>query len=138
MALTQRGKATIAGITGTIDVVVYPVLQSAKANHSFEEEKVADNNGSYVAWLARNEEVQGDFEMRLIGDSTANASLGTAFLSPLQIITLHDFLATPFNGIYQYVGGSVDLKSNEVGSKALKLRRYVDSGQNILATTTPS
>lgn len=137
--VVKRGKATVDGIVGSIDVVVYPLQQSGKLTQNFEEEVGKDVKGFDAWWLARNEHYLADFGFKIVGDTLANAKAGGVFLAPFATVTLSGFDLTTFNGAYQNVSGAdIDLSNVKVGELALKLRRYTDAAQNTAATTTPS
>jgi hypothetical protein len=139
MAVTKRGKASVEGIPGAFDVIVYPVKQTGKLTHQWEEEKIGDEHAADVAILARNEHMLADFGMKILGDTQAHAVAGAALLSPLATVTLSGFDLAAYNGKFQYVGGAeLDLNSSQVGSFNIKLRRWADGTQNDLLTSTPS
>ena len=137
--LTKRGKAQVFGIPGDFDVILYPVQQSAKLNHNFKEEIVADPLNQDCAWNATNEHIMGDVMMKLLGDTQAHAVAGGAFLAPLAVVTLSGFDLAVYNTTWEIVPGSdIDQKNTSVGDITFKLRRYVDATQNTLAAATPS
>lgn len=138
-SVVKRGKASVEGIPGSIDVIVYPVSQTGKMTQNFEEEIIKDTHGFDAAWLARNEHQTFDLAMKLLGDTQAHAITGGAFLAPYATVTLSGFDLTILNGAYQNLTGSdIDLGNTKVGDISFKLRKYADSTQNTLATTTPS
>lgn len=138
MQITKRGQATVSGIPGSFDVVVYPVLQTGKLSQNFEEDVVKDFLGFDTAWNARNEHYLGDFAFKLLGDTQAHAIAGGVFLAPYATVTLSNFDLATFNGVYQNIsGGDIDLANIKVGDLALKLRRYADAGQNNSANQVP-
>lgn len=135
----KRGKASVDGIVGSNDVVVYPVAQSANATHNFEEEIVKDVSGFDTAWLARNMHVLADFKFKALGDTAAHAKTGLTFIAPYATITLSGFDSSEFNGTWQNISGAaIDLNNTSVADFATKFRRYVDGTQNTLSQTTPS
>lgn len=137
--VVKRGKASVEGVVATIDVIVYPLAQSISLTQDFQEEIIQDEHGFDAAWLARNEKYEFEIGMKIVGDTTAHAKSGGAFLSPLATVTISGCDLTVLNGAYQNVSGSkIDLGNNKVGDISFKLRRYADSTQNTLATTTPS
>lgn len=137
--LIKRGKASVTGCPFTFDVVLYPVPQSAKVTHNFELEKVKDVQGQDVAWISRNELLDADIMLKLLGDTAAHAAAGAAFLAPMAVITISGADATLWNTTWILSpGSSLDLKNDSVGELGLKLYKYVDSTQNTLAATTPS
>ena len=137
--LTKRGLASVTGVTGTFDVILYPVQQTIKANHNFDEEIIKDVQGQDNAWIARNEHIMGDIAMKLLGDTAAHAKAGGAFLAPLAVVTISACDLTVLNTTWEVVSGSdIDLANTKVGDITFKLRRYVDATQNTLAAATPS
>lgn len=137
--VTKRGKASVEGIPGSIDLVVYPVAQSGKMTMNFEEEVVKDVHGFDAAWLARNTHYLLDFAFKLLGDTQAHAVSGGVFIAPFATVTLSDFDLAAFNGTYQNISGQeIDLGNTKVGDLNTKFRKYDNSDQNTAATTTPS
>lgn len=137
--ITKRGKAVVEGVDGALDVVVYPVQQSAKTNQNWEEEIVKDEGGFDYAWLSRNLHYLNDHAFKLVGDTAAHAATGGAFLAPYATVTLSGFDLAQINGTYQNISGAeIDLGNTKVGDLMLKLRKYGDSTQNTLSQTTPT
>lgn len=137
--VTKRGKANVDGIAGTIDLVVYPVAQSGKAQQNWNEEIIQGVNGFDEAWLARNEHRLNDFAFKLLADTAAHAATGGAFIAALATVTLSGFTLAEFNGTYQNISGAeIDLGNTKVGDFSLKFRKYADGTQNTLSQTTPS
>jgi hypothetical protein len=137
--LTKRGLASVTGVTGTFDVIIYPVQQTVKGSHAFEEEIVKDVQGQDTAWIARNEHIMLDVMMKLLGDTAAHAATGAAFLAPLAVVTLSGFTPAYLNTTFEVVPGSdISQVNTATGDISFKLRRYVDSQQNTLAATVPS
>jgi len=135
----QRGKAAVTGIAGAIDLVVYPVAQSANLTHNFEEEVVKDTSGFDAAWVARNTHKLADFKFKALGDTAAHAAAGLAFITPFATVTLSGFTTAELNTTWQNISGaSIDLNNTSVADFATKFRCYVDSTQNTLSQTTPS
>ena len=138
-SVVKRGKASIEGVVGTFDVILYPVAQSIKLTQNFNEEIVQDIHGFDAAWLARNEHNTYDLGMKILGDTAAHAATGGAFLAPYATVTITASDLTVLNGAYQLVNGSeIDLGNTKVGDISFKLRKYADSTQNTSATSTPS
>lgn len=136
--VTKRGEAQIQGIPGTIDLVVYPLKQSAKMTANFDEESVRDEHGFEQAWNAKNLHYLNDFAFKLVGPTQAQAIAGGVFLAPLAVVTLSGFDLAAFNGAYQNMSGQeIDLGNTKVGDMSLKLRKYDDATQNSAANTTP-
>jgi hypothetical protein len=139
VSITKRGQATVSGIVGSFDVVVYPIVQSAKQTQNFEEDIVKDNIGFDTAWNARNMHRLNDFSFKLVGDTNAHAKTGSTMLAAYATVTLSGFDAADFNGAYQNISGQeIDLGNTKVGDLMLKLRRYEDSTQSTSSVTTPS
>lgn len=137
--LTKRGKACVSGLPGALDVILYPVAQSAKISDNYEEEVVKDNLGFDAAWIWRNEHFLLDLGMKLLGDTQAHAVAGGAFLAPGAVVTLSGFDLAILNTAYQIIsGGDISLSNTGVGDINFKLRRYADTTQNTLSTTAPS
>lgn len=146
MANTFRGKAQVAGVSGTLtidSVVLYALKENMKASHSFEEDIIKDEQGNDAAWRAYNEKYEGDIGMRLVHTGTpstfADAEALAAFQTPYAIVTIADCDITAWNTTWQVVsGGDIGLTNTTAGSMTFKLRRYVDSTQNTLAATEPT
>lgn len=139
MPTIKRGKAQVTGVAGAFDVILYPVQQGMKASHAFDLEATADAQGDDAAWRTRNEMVEGDVAMKLLGDTAAHAKAGGAFLAPLAVVTISGCDLALWNTTWLVVPGSdIDLGNTKVGDITFKLRRYVDSTQNTAFATTPS
>lgn len=139
MPVTKRGKASVSGVAGSFDVILYPVPQSMKLSHKFDMVVTKDAQGDDAAWKANNELVDGDWMMKLLGATSANAKAGGAFLAPLAVITVTSSDLTINNTTWCVVpDSSIDLKNDDVGDIAFKVRRYVDSTQNTLFQTIPT
>lgn len=139
MPSSKKGKGSVAGIPGTWDVILYPLAQSIKITHSVDLQVTKDNIGDDASWRANNEKLDGDWAMKLLGDTNAHAKAGAAFLTPLATITASGFDVTVMNTTWSYMGdGSIDLKNDDVGDITVKVRRYVDATQNSAFATTPS
>lgn len=139
MATTKTGKASVSGIAGSFDVILYPVAQSMKLSHKVDIKVTQDNQGDDAAWMAKNEMIDGDWTMKLLGDTDAHAKAGGAFLAPLAVITVTSGDLAIMNTTWVYMGdGTIDLKNDDVGDIGFKVRRYVDSTQNTSFKTTPS
>ena len=148
-AVTKRGTATIEGIPGSFDVIVW-LPQTGKFSDNTEEEVIKDQHGFDLAWLARNQHIMSDVAMKVCGitsgTSTAQLAAQVWPLAPLTIVTLSGFTyATDpdnnggLNGTYQYLsGGDLSLNNDKVNDATFKLRKYVDPTQNMLAATTPN
>lgn len=135
----KRGKASIEGVAGAIDLVVYPVKQTVRHSQNWEEEIVKDERGFDAAWLSRNHHKLMDAAFKLLGATAANAASGGAFIAPLATVVLTAFDLTEMNGSYQNISGAeIDLGNTKVGDFMLKFRKYDDSTQNTAAITTPS
>ena len=134
----QRGKAALLGIAGTIDLVVYPVAQSATFTQNFEEEVVKDVNGFDTAWIARNLHYLADFKFKMLGDTAAHAG-GVTMIAPYATVTLSTFALADLNATYQNISGQAfDLSNTSVADFATKFRKYGDTTQNTLSQTTPA
>lgn len=146
MANTFRGKAQVAGVTGTLTisaVVLYALKESMKASHNFEEDIIKDEQGNDAAWRAYNERYDMDIGMRLVHTNPTSTIAGAkalaAFQDPYAIVTISDCDLTEWNTTWQVVsGGDIGLTNTTAGTMTFKLRRYVDSTQNSLAATTPT
>lgn len=145
MANTFRGYAQVAGVSGTLTVAavaLYPLKESMKFSHSFDEDIIKDEGGNDAAWRAFNEKYEGDIGMRLVmtgSPSTfANAKALAASITPYATVAIAGCDISSWNTSYQIVPGSeVGLTNTTAGTMSYKLRRYVDTTQNALATTTP-
>ena len=136
---TYRGQAQLAGIPGTFDVILYKVQQRGNLTHNFELKTAQDEYGQDAAWRATNEYVDGDWEMKLIGDTKAHVKTGAAFLAPLAVITLSGFDLTWLNTTFCHMSGSgINLMNDDIATNGIKMRRYVNSTQNTAFATTPS
>lgn len=136
--ITKRGSATINGVLGSIDLVVYPVAQSANLQQQWEEEIVKDTAGFDAAWLGRNHHYLANFKFKALGDTAAHALSGLAFIAPLATVVLSNFIGD-LNGSYQNVSGAtIDLNNTTVADFQTNFRRYSDSTQNTAALATPS
>jgi hypothetical protein len=139
MPTSKRGKASVSGIAGTMDVILYPVMQTAKFSHKIDLKVVQDAQGDDAAWKWNNEQVEADWMMKLLGDTIAHAKAGGAFLAPGAVITCSGFDLSFINTTWVYMGdGTIDLKNDDVGDNGFKVRKYVDSTQNTAFSTTPS
>lgn len=139
MPTSKRGKGSVSGIAGAYDVILYPVAQSAKFSHKIDLKTTQDNFGDDAAWKWNNEQIDGDWMMKLLGPSNANAKAGAAFLAPGAVITCSGFDAAFVNTTWVYMGdGSIDLKNDDVGDISFKVRKYVDPTQNTAFSIAPS
>lgn len=143
MPRTFRGLAAFEGVGASFDVILYPIAQSGKATHNFNEEIIQDEHGDDAAWLARNEHITADFGMKLLGDTAAHALAGAAFLAPLAVVAItaksSGSLPAVLVGSWTIMNGSeIDLGNTKTGDITFKLRKYVNSTQNTSAITTPS
>lgn len=139
MANVLRGKAQVHGVVGTFDVITYPVAQSMRFSQSFDLDVAKDELGNDAAWRTANELYDVDLAMKLLGDTLAHAKAGAALLAPLATVTISSGDASIVNGTYQVInGGEIDLGNTKIGDITFKLRRYANSTQNTLFTTTPS
>lgn len=137
--VTQRGKAAVTGVAGTIDIVIYPVAQSANVTHNFEEEVIKDVAGFDVAWVARNTHKLADFKFKALGDTAAHATTGLTFIAPFATVTLAGFSTGELNSTWQNISGaSIDLNNTSVADFSTKFRAYVDGTQNTLSQSTPA
>lgn len=136
--IVKRGLASVSGVVGLFDVIIYPVAQSGKLTESYDKEVIKNVKGSDVSALGRNETYAGDFAMKLLGDTDTHAKAGAALLAPLAVVTLSGFEVAAFNGAYTVEpGGSIDLGNTKVGDIEFKLMRYTDADQNTLMTSIP-
>lgn len=139
MATTKRGLASVSGLAGTYDVILYPVAQTMKATQNFELEIAKDVQGDDAAWKANNEMFDGDWAMKLLGDTAAHAKAGGAFLAPLAVVTISGCDLTFLNTTWIVVNGSdIDLGNTKMGDIVFKMRRYANTTQNTSFATTPA
>lgn len=142
-AEVQNGTGIIQGITNSgsaISMTGYAtfILDTAKAQHKFKLDAVEDENAADANLTATNPHVELDINWTPSGASRSAAASTMVFLEPLAKVTLANFKATTFNGDYVYVGdGSIDL-SHGPAKMSLKIRKYDDSTQNALLTSTVS
>lgn len=156
-----RGKAQVSGFPGTMDAILYAIQQTGKMNQQAEEQTNKDSTGQDCAWRWFNERGEADIMLELLDSSVSSAianakipatavaasgsvggsvisGLGQPFLQPGSVINLSSFAMTCWNGAFQVLPGDVDQSNVKTGQFTLKLRKYADSAQNTLATTTPS
>lgn len=146
MANTFRGKAQVAGVSGTLTiaaVVLYALKESMQATHNFEEDIIKDEQGNDAAWRAFNERYEADIGMRLVHTNPTSTFAGAealaAFQDPYAIVTISDCDIAEWNTTWQTVsGGGIGLTNTTAGTMTFKLRRYVESVQNTLAATVPT
>jgi hypothetical protein len=142
MPNTFRGKAQVAGSKFLADVILYPIANSLKLSQNWEEDMLKDEQGDDNSVRAHNEKYIGDLGMILVDKSStstaANAKAGAAFFAPLANVTISTCDVAAWNAVYQVESGSDISQENTQGGKiAFKLRRWADSTQNTLMTTTP-
>ena len=143
MANTFRGKAQVVGTAfAAVGVVLYPIANSLKAGHEFQEDIIPDEQGNDYAWRSYNEKIMGDVGLVLIDKSAvstaANAKAGGVLLSPYTILTVSGCDLAIWNTTWQIVSGSdINQEATAVGKMTYKLRRYVDPTQNALAASIP-
>lgn len=150
-SVQKKGVATIEGIPGSFDVIVW-LPQTGKFNDNFEDELIKDQHGFDIAELARNQHIMGDIAMKIAGVSSASPSTAAQLaaqvwpLAPLTTVTLSGFVfATDnaggggLNGQWTYQSGAdLSLNFDKVADATFKLKKYVDPTQNLLMNTTPS
>lgn len=147
VTIIARGKATVNGVAGAIDVLVYPVQQKFKATQNFEEEAGKDVIG-FTAWLlARDEHAQGTYGVKFVGDTAAHAKvpvssaglLGQPMFAPYTSLTFSGFDMAVMNGVWQIISGSeLDQENVKVADGDYKIRKWADSTQNTNLNTAPS
>lgn len=144
MANTFRGYAQVAGVSGSFSAPANfaPLKEGMDLTHQFDEDIIKDEGGNDSAWRAFNEKYEGDVKMRLVHTgsptSLAAAKALAAALTPYQIVTITGCDIAAWNTSWQVIPGStIGLVNTTAGSMAWKLRKYVDAGQNTLATTAP-
>lgn len=142
-----RGLASIHGVVGTFDVLVYPLQQKLQMTQNFEEEAVKDANGFTAALLARDEHGMLNIGVKFTADTAAHAAtpttgtstMGQPFLLPYQTVTLSGFALAAINNTFQNVTGtSLDMENSKVADGDYKLRLWANSTQNTSLTTAPS
>lgn len=134
----KRGKASVSGIVGAIDLVVYATQQSGSLTQQTDEDVVKDEKGFDCAWRDVNLHYLADFKFKVLGDTVAHAKSLT-FIAPKATVTLSGFDLADFNGTYQNLSGAqIDLSNTSVADFATKFRKYGDSTQNTLSQTTPT
>lgn len=146
MANTFRGYAQVAGVSGSLTLsavaAFFPLKESMKLSHNFDEDIIKDEQGNDAAWRAYNEKHEGDIGMRLVmtgsPQTSAAAKLLAAALTPYAIVTLTGCDVALFNSTQWQVvsGGDVGLTNTTAGTMSFKLRKYVDPTQAALAATT--
>jgi hypothetical protein len=137
--VTFKGLASIEGIPGTFDVIVW-LPQTGRFGDNFQEEVIMDQHGGDTAWLARNQHLLADVGMKVVGGSSSAALTAQTWpLAPYTTVTLSGFVFSALNGQYQYLtGADLNLTFDKVAEATFKLRKYINSAQNTLANTTPS
>lgn len=133
------------------DVVVYAsqAIQDATLTQNYDVEKVKDSLGNDTAKRGINELWDLDVNMKLIGDTAANArALNTisagGFLPMFQTVNISQpssgaLMPTAFIGKFSMKPGcKVSAKNAACGDMAMAMERYADTTQNDLMTTTPS
>lgn len=136
----------MAGTSGDLviaSVAVSPVKEAMDFTHEFDEDIIKDDTGNDTAWRAFNEKYTGDLKLRLVITDDPNtftrAKALAAVLTPYAVLTITDCDIASWNTSYQVIpGGTVGLTNTTAGNMSWKVRRYVDSDQNTLATTTPT
>jgi hypothetical protein len=149
--IVQRGKGVVAGVTGTVNVFVWPIQQKLDFTQEWDEELLKDVNGFTMAAIGRDEKIVGDIGLKFVADSNADAAVpmstgagvlsnfGQPMLSPYQNIILSGFKMAALNGTWQNISGTkLDQENTKVADGTYKLRAWADSTQNTLMTTTPS
>lgn len=142
MPNTFRGKAQLTGSPVTVDVILYPIAQSVKLSHKWKENMVMDTIGDDYGVRAHNEMYDYDLGLIFVDQSAsstlANAKAGAAFLAPLTTMTISADDQSWVNGAWQYSPDSdIDRQNTETTKGAYKLRRWANSTQNTLMTSTP-
>lgn len=141
--MTLTGKASIAGINGTVAwtgvaslAAGNHLLQSAKMQDQFDLNELRDQVGEPAGLAKTNhrQEITIDFvPVAVSGTNTiANAKVGLQLPPPLAQVTLASFDepagATGFNtinGVWAYVGGGeIGLTNEGYAKMTLPLRRY--------------
>lgn len=137
------GRAQLAGIPGSFDVVLYKIQQRGNFTQNFDLKMAGDQWGQDAAWRATNESIEGDWEMKLIGtaDATTKANVisGAAFLAPLALVTCSGFDLSWINTTWRHMSGSgITLNADDIGSNTIRVKRYVNATQNTTFAQTPS
>lgn len=146
---TMNGQAVVITASGLMDVYVNINIQGIKGSHNAEFEEVKDFEGFDASWLARNEHIEMDVQVKLTAASKVAAALNGAFMKLLSAVLftqadLNWINATGlpdgrYTGKWQYRGGSdIDLSADKTGGMTIKLRKYADAAQNLAATTAAS
>jgi hypothetical protein len=136
-----RGKAQVSGTdaVGNFDIIVYPVNETQRLTHEFEEDIVQDNTGSDMAWRSRNEKILGEIGVFFVADTVAHSKTGAAFFAPYAIMTVSNCAVAAWNTTWQLVSGSdIDQKNTDIARGHFRWRRYVDATQNTLAAAVPA
>ncbi len=136
---TFRGKAQVSGCEAALDIITYAAQQSIKITQEADEEIIKDPAGQDAAWRAQNEKYMGDIAMKILGSNAAAAQARAILQAPYTTITISGSDSAAVNGAWQNLpAGDISLQNDKTGDQTYKLRRYTDSVQNTLATTTPS
>lgn len=143
----QKGKACLITTAGALDAYAQVSIQTVKADHQWDEEKIKDFGGFDGAWLARNTGIEISINFKLTGASKAAAIANGAFLLPYATVTLSGFdcpwlnttgVGGIFTGAWRYhKGGSLSLQNDQVGGMDLSLHKYADPTQNTASQTAP-
>lgn len=76
-----RGKYTQIGVPGTFDAYLYATQQTGTFTQNMDTQKVQDSNGADVSWLFQNENLEADYALKLIGDTSSHT------LAPAQAVS---------------------------------------------------
>lgn len=142
IAEIQKGEAKLWGITNdgtafTISTLATFSIKTASLTHEFRLKDEQDATDYDVAAIATNGMLKATVTVSLAGATRAAAAATGVFLAPLATVTLAHFKLSALNGTWQYAGNQkIDLSSGDVAKLTLELRKYDDSGQNTVMTTT--
>jgi hypothetical protein len=151
MATVYRGRAEFAGCAMVLDVILWAddAIQDATLTQQYEVEEIKDSRGATIAKQASNESHDLEVNMKLIGDTKANARAinsvaAGGFLPPLQSVAISqpssgDQMPGSFIGTWQCKPGQkISAKNAACGDLSLPLMKWADATQNTLLNTTPS
>lgn len=145
----MNGQAVVITASGAMNVYASINIQNIKGSHNFATEEIQDFEGFDATWLARNEYIEMDVQVKLTGASKALAAANGAFMVPLSAVAftnadLNWINATglpngTYTGNWQYrSGGDIDVNNDKPGGMTIKLRKYANAAQNTQATSAAS
>ena len=133
------GKAQIDGIGGVTFTVLSPnpTPQTGRLSVAADLSTEKDGRGFDNAWRWRNLHYNVTWTFVLQGTTFANAQSSGTVVNPGTKVTIASCEVAAYNGDWVVMeGASYDLGNTKAATMDIPLRRYADSSQNSLATTT--